>query len=183
MLNLLPQQNKAEIQKEYTLRKIVMTLVLLFVVLVASLLLLAPSYLLSKIREREATDQLTYTKDLLEQKFESENITKEMASAISYAQALRPFKKGTSPYEIIRIFENKPSSIKITQISYTAAMIAGDSPMPASISLEGKAENRESLTAFGKLIEGRSEFSAVNIPVSNFVKERDITFSMTVTLK
>ncbi len=184
MFNLLPHIHKEFIRKEYSMRRMIVWLTLVFVVLLISLVLLMPSYLLSRVRAGEAADELAHTKSLLEGALMPAEVTKEIAVAIGHAQELRPFKEGNSAYDIIKIFEIKPATIKLTSVSYSLPADVPDfAPAQPKIILKGIAPSRDSLTSFGKLIENREEFASVEIPVSSFVKETNIDFSMTVTLK
>ena len=76
-------------------------------------------------------------------------------------------------------FESKPPNIRIKNIVFDNER----DPEPATITLIGIATDRESLRSFGRLMEARTEFSTVDLPVSNFAKEKDIEFSMLVTIK
>lgn len=181
MLNILPQQQKNINQKEYTARRVAVGLGLVFAVSVISLALLAPSYFLVRVKAEVVRKELESTKKILDAKLPPKEIMSELTAAIRHAEALKPLREPVSISELIKIFEAKPSSIKITNIGYKEK--EDDASSRATLTLLGKAPDRESLTAFGRVLESRVEFEAVDLPVSNFVKEHDIDFSMTITLK
>lgn len=183
-MNLLPQEEKSLIKKEYALRRVVVWLGLLVSMLTISLALLVPSYVLSRFKASDIQAELDTSKQTLESQLLPPDVTNAIAGAAKNADSLKPFSDPLSAYNIIRIFENKPATIKISKISFSNF---GTDPagavQQANVLLRGKAADRESLTNFGKTLEARSEFASVNIPVSNFVRETNIDFTMTVSLK
>lgn len=178
MLNLLPQEQKVILKKEYANRRLIVWLGLVICVLTISLVLLAPSYFLTRIKAEEVRTQLESAKQSLDAEMPPAEIVAELEAAVRHADALKPLVKPQSLHELLQIFESKPNTIRITALSFR-----GGSNGKSIIELKGKAADRESLTGFGRALEGRTEFEMVDLPVSNFVKEKDIEFSMVVTLK
>ncbi len=177
MINILPAQQKITLKKEYALRRLTVALGMTSVALLISFLLLLPSYFLSQVRANIIKADLEHSKRILDTELQPEAVTNELSAAIRDAADLKPFVPPDSVSELIGIFERKPATISITSFSFQNQI---EQPV---IVLQGKAADRESLTAFGKSLEERVEFASVELPVSNFVKESNITFSMTVTLK
>lgn len=178
MLNLLPSQQKIAIQKEYSARRYIVAFGFVISVLAISLALLSPSYFSTRTRAKIAGDELKFVKQAIDAELPSAELVSELSAAVKHAEALKPLAKPVSVYELVRIFEGKPKTIKISDISFSDQ--TGDRPV---FTLRGMAQDRESLTAFGRTLESRVEFESVDLPISNFVKERDIDFSMTIALK
>lgn len=178
MLNLLPQQQKILLQKEYFRRRMIVLLGSIALALVISLVLLSPLYFLTRSRAEETKRELESAKRALDAELPPKEIMAELQTAVHNAEALKPLTKSLSVYELVKIFEARPKTIRIEGISFLEQ--AEGRP---TITVNGRAENRDSLTAFGRVLESRVEFATVNLPVSNFVKEKDINFSMTITLK
>lgn len=179
MLNLLPKEQKNVLRKEYTNRLVVVWLGAIIAVLVISLVLLAPSYFLTKVRANEATAELENAKQILAAKLPPSDVVSAVQSAVRSADALRPLTKPQSVFELIKIFEIKPAGVTLSSISFDEATDLG----PAKMIVQGRAADREKLTMFSRSLESRVEFASVDVPVSNFVREKDIYFSMTITLK
>lgn len=178
MLNLLPQQEKNTLKKEYSSRRIIVWLGAVCAVLLVSLVLLIPSYFLTKMRASTTETELAQAKSSLDAQMPSKEIVDQLQAAVRHAEILKPLTKPMSVYDLMKIFESKPREIKITSISF----LQNDTGRP-TISLGGRAVDRESLTSFARTLEARVEFATVDLPVSNFVKEKNIDFSMTITLK
>lgn len=178
MINIVPEQQKEVLKKEYEYRRAVVFCGLVIFILMVSLILLIPSYFLTNIRAKEVSVELEKSKQALNEELPPEDVMKELAVAVHHANDLKPFTKPVSVYDLMRIFESKPAAITITQIAFTDRT----SGQP-QISLSGRAQDRESLTAFGRALESRVEFARVDLPVSNFAKESNIDFSMNITTK
>ena len=60
----------------------------------------------------------------------------------------------------------------------TSFQISYDGSALAAVSIEGKAETRNDLVTFQKIIEGDSDFSEVEVPISDLAPASHIQFSM-----
>ncbi|NIR48449.1 PilN domain-containing protein, partial [candidate division KSB1 bacterium] len=49
------------------------------------------------------------------------------------------------------------------------------------VSINGTARDRAALSAFARELENEPRFANIDLPISNFVKETDIDFSLTLT--
>jgi hypothetical protein len=181
MLNLTTSEQKNTLRKEYATRQVVVWLGMFVVVLAISIVLLSPSYFLARIRAEAAKVELETAKRTLDAKLPPAEMVSEIQAAVRTAQDLRPLTAPRSVYELIKIFESNPQEIKINSIAFVEK--TPDGLRPAVVTVEGWALDRESLTLFGRTLENRVEFASVDLPVSNFVKERNIDFVMTITLK
>lgn len=179
MLNLIPFEQKKRLEKEYKNRKFIMWSTHVVVVLAVSIILLVPSYFLSRTKAGEVKNELDHVRRVLDTELQPSEVTQELIEASRNAQDLKPLVQKNSIYSLIKIFESKPANIRIKNIVFDNER----DPEPATITLTGIATDRESLRSFGRLMEARTEFSTVDLPVSNFAKEKDIEFSMLVTIK
>lgn len=179
MLNILPQQQKNILKKEYSLRRIVVCLSFVVFALFISVTLLVPSYFSFYVRSNQAEINLAQAKADLSTDLQNDELTSELSTAIKHAVDLRPLVESTSVYDLVRLFESRPPAIKITNINFIN-MTADTRPI---INIRGMADDRDSLRAFAAALEGRVEFENVDLPVSNFVKEKDINFSLSVGVK
>jgi len=178
MLNLLPQEQKKILKKEYSSRRLAVWLGSVVCVLAISLVLLSPSYFLTKIKAGEVRIELENTKRALDAELPPQEIVTELVAAVSHAEALKPLRKPLSVYDLVKIFESKPATIRIFDIAFQEQVAT-----QPTITVIGEALDRESLIAFGQALESRVEFATVDLPVSNFVEEKNINFSMTIMLK
>lgn len=178
MINILPEQQKSVLKKEYEYRRAVVFFGLVTFALVVSLILLFPSYFLTNMRAQEVSAQLEKVRTDLNSQLPPGEIVDGLISAARHAQDLKPFSQSLSIYDLIKILESRPDSIKINQITFSDKAEVGP-----EISVSGLARDRESLIGFGRVLEERVEFESVDIPVSNFVKETNIEFSLRIDVK
>jgi hypothetical protein len=177
MANLLPKKEQNALKREYSLRRFDVILFLVCVVLAVSLILLFPSYILSKVRATNVSAELEIVKKATNAANPTDDLTLRLREAKEKAVTLQVFEKNLSVYDLIHTFETKSPSIKLKDISYTRGI---DDVL---ITIQGRAGDRESLTTFQKQIKAYPNFSRVDLPISNFAKDKDIDFTMKITVK
>lgn len=177
MINLLPDAYKKTLDREHWLRIIATNCLFFCYVAVISLVLFFPSYILTKVR----VDEAHMKNDTLQaQQGSVHDVTKtiqDLAAAAQKAREISPRLTTTSLHDLLGVLVDKPTGIRITEISYTNRTDTNQ------MVFVGKARTRESLTAFNKFLSARPEFSHVDIPISNFAKDSNFEFSATVTIK
>jgi hypothetical protein len=180
MINLLPEEDKILIKNENLRRFIAVSGVLFFSLLCAAVILFTPSYLLVESQEKNFEKQLL----LIKESFERENIDQIESSArdlnsqlASYAKQEELFVGASSLF--LEIIGKKPPLIRLDNFSYT---ISDKEGKPDKISLRGFSSDRESLVSFTKKLEQSGLFSKVGSPLSNFLKEKNINFSLNLEL-
>lgn len=176
MINLLPENNKKQLLTEYHYRVIVVALIAVIAVIIIGITLLVPSYVLSSLQQEASRQTIAGAnstnvaehKKLLDQL----NAIKRTLKAIDEPQhmPLAPTVFFTT------IVNDKLSAITITSFNYTL----GDK---STASIVGHANTREDLQAFAEKLKNDPTFSAVNLPISIFAKDKDLSFTITLTLK
>jgi hypothetical protein len=71
----------------------------------------------------------------------------------------------------------KTNSIKINQFSFSP-----NSTSTETINLQGVSATRDSLVNFKKSLDESGLFKSIDLPVSNFTKDKNISFNMTLTV-
>lgn len=172
MFNLLPEEQKKSVHREYRLRLV--TLAIFFLGLGGAIVfvILAPSFFVVDLKNSSLVDQQT--------KLEKENPEllniKELESEIAQQKnklKIISFENEISPSVMIeKILFDLVSGVTINSISLERK------EDHVRISLRGHASKRDFLLAFSKKIEGENMFSEINLPVSDLAKDRDIDFSL-----
>lgn len=177
MFNLLPENLKDEIRKEYKLRRLTVILVFVLAVQASFLIFLFPTWLISVYKEKEIVSQ-------------SEQMAKFLADS-NVAPATNVIKSLNSKLNVINsaleypafvplmdtVIGQKTKSITLKQFSYTSKDSAS-----AELSIGGTSATRESLVAFVKSLEDTKAFKKVDLPISNLAKDKDIVFTITLTI-
>jgi hypothetical protein len=84
-------------------------------------------------------------------------------------------KTKTLASEMLKLVIEKKGTVRIEGLGYKEG--------GKSVVIKGTAQDRASLIAFSKALESSGEFSAIDLPVSTLLPEKDITFSITATSK
>jgi len=175
MLNILPTTEKKKILLEYRLRlAVVFTLALGFIV-IASLVLLFPAYLLAVSKFKASENQVV----ALEKKYGSSAQEKEISAQIREINnkiillSSGDTSKRLSPTEAItNILNLKGELIKIYTFAYESTA------SKERIVLTGVARDRDSLANFFETLKKSPTFTSVTMPISSYVRSENIDFSV-----
>ncbi|HEY4490261.1 MAG TPA: hypothetical protein VJC12_03350 [Candidatus Paceibacterota bacterium] len=175
MFNLLPDEDKKKVLNEYSLRRIAITLLFLFVSGLIALIAIFPSKLLSESKSRSIEKEVSFSKT-------SETLVEETALSARVSEikskliALKGDELTTKVNLIDRIVNKRDSRIQIISFTYNS----GDDKSSGSIVLYGVAQDREALLNFLKNLKTEELFKDANLPVSNFTKERNLDFTIEI---
>lgn len=178
MFNLLPDNLKKKIKTEYSLRRLIVVIFSVVFVQVVCLVFLFPSWLISSYKEDDIISQT-------EEMSKSELLSSASSTAsdiISINSKLNAIDSSLSYLTIIPyingIISNKTGDIHISDFTYTS-----NSSTTGTITLNGVSLTRESLVGFVKSLEGSDLFKSVDLPISNFAKDRNINFSININIE
>lgn len=187
MIDLLPTSEKIAIRKEYHLRVLTVcfaTLSLVLLVLVASFL---PTYLytLSRYEAFLTESESDETQSRISQ-------MKEMETTVGDTnKKIEALKGGAATMRVkdvvFEILESKSHGLVVTAISYdfggnVSKKGKEDIINPATININGKASDRATLLAFKDALSQKKEFGTIDLPISNLVKDTDISFSINLSV-
>ncbi|MCK5095767.1 MAG: hypothetical protein KAR24_00220 [Candidatus Pacebacteria bacterium] len=176
MANLLPQNTKKKVYREYTLRAMIIALIAVASVGVVASVLLVPTYVLldSKLEGLN----IAYRSDTDEQKDTDEDY-KTSISRIEARLAVVQQDTDTKkiPYEIMaRLFEIKPDTITLSKISYARAS--------NKLMVKGSADTRKELDRFIKRIGQEDMFVPLeSYPYENLSVKKDVPFDFSIQLR
>ncbi len=177
MTNLLPQSEQSLIKKEYKYRRLVVMILLLVGAVVVSSGFLFPSLILSNIKLSTISDAAEKARISNEQQTKDSSSGAVLKTTENKLALLKSKDSETAfTYLVDLITENKSPDIRIKDISYERSDDGN-----GKIVVSGLSKNRESLTVFSNQMQAISIFKAVDLPVSNFAKDKDISFSMQIS--
>ncbi len=169
MFNLLLPGDKATIYKEYVLRLTVVILLGLFSTLMAGAIFLLPSYIWLRISEKEILDKKTGS----EQAHVADPHLNEVLAEAKLKMSGLHATEATSVIDLINgIVEARGTGIKLSGIDF--ASVDGK----INFHISGVSATRDSLVAFSKRLQANPLYITVDVPISNFVKDRNIAFSL-----
>lgn len=171
MYKLLPDRAKERVRREYLLRRLVVLLSAFILILLVFMVSLFPSYIFSKVRQKEVAEG---TKNMIGRQEEGKGIWDDWLMNINLKlKVLAPKLDVDRPSTLMtQVIEERVSGIKIN--SFTWLKSEGRS----ELSVVGVASNRQALLAFENKLNRSEKFLAVTLPVSNLAKDRDISFEL-----
>lgn len=173
MFELLPENQKKTLKKDYFFRLAIVILVSVLMLGILSFVFLLPSYFLSVVKEKAVSREF----DLA---VEGKNIQKEQELQLS-------IKKSKEMLDILKIEESSVSIkdliFKIVEKKNSGIVIDGFSVNLSKnnkyeILVNGTAQKRDNLKTFAENLRTSKEFNSVDLPISNFAKIADIDFSI-----
>lgn len=177
LTNLLPRERHRTLRREYFWRLAVVAAVLGIVLIAAAAILLLPTYLYLSNEVQSRTSRLSAVSTALASSDEAELL--ERLNALSQDTATLA-KLGTAPSASAVVSEvlaiSRPG-ITLSNISYTPAV--GNTA--ASMVISGLAATRDALRNYQLALQGTSFAQGVDLPVSAYAKDSNISFGITIT--
>lgn len=175
MFTLLPETEKKGILREYHMRRAIIAFFFLFALGCVTFIFLIPSHLLSSSRSREILGRVEAVQKSTIVADADEIESKLLATNLK----LQIFKGGGMERGVSGAFEKvlsyKTASIRIHKVEFRHGEKEGD-----EIVLSGIAQNRDALSVFVRALEGEPAFSRVIIPVSDFARDLNANFTITI---
>jgi Tfp pilus assembly protein PilN len=178
MINLIPNTEKKKLNKDFYLRFIALSFLMLGISVSIASILLLPSYVYSVLLNNNINAKLASQEKETAVSSDSDTLLtiRDLKSKLSLMESLEN-EDVFSNRIINEIILKKMPNIKITGISYT------NDSQGENIDLEGIAPSREALLLFERTLEDDSAFSKVNLPISNFIKGSNIKFNLSLVPK
>ena len=176
MRNLLSQQDKKTLSREYKLRMTIASMILIFFTMLIAAALLLPSYIVSDYKQKTTHTHSEIIKKSIEAREKSVsntilNDTKTKLQLLSLDIVKKSLKEGFET-----IVDKKTEGVKIRELFYEKK-----SEDSGEILILGEASGREELLQFRRNLEKEEIFLSVVLPVSNLASDTDIDFSINVT--
>lgn len=176
MFNLLPENEKRNILREYNFRRAIVLTAFLFALGVIACVSLFPSFLLSsaKIIEEEAQLASIKKSDTFQ---EADRLNASLIETNLKIQSLKPLNNEQYIVDVIgTVIAKKNDAIRINGFLFKR----GNGKDTGSLTVSGLTRDRESLSAFVRELEKEPLFTKVVLPISNFTKDRNAEFSIQI---
>lgn len=175
MFKLITEEKQKLIRKEYLLRRTIIMVAAFAAVLIVGIVGLFPSYILSNSRYSEVLSRTEILKTSQTQS-ERNELLEWLKSTTNKLVFLSPSLDTDRPVEIFKNFLNEDRlGIKITSLSWKK------NGEKITVIISGVASDRQKLLNFEQEINSSGEFSKFSLPVSQYAKEKDIDFQITVS--
>lgn len=178
MINLIPPSAKKSIKVEYWVRVLTVWLMVWAFALICSAAIMFPAYTLVDaqvdVYERNANEISSEVNDY-------KIVSKELVQSSQQAKIIIDEEYVESFSDYLDLFEGLQSEdIVLSQISLDRETKENITLEPIKVS--GTASDRKSLAAFRDRLLAHPKFDAVDLPISNLARDKDIQFAITVTI-
>ena len=176
VLNVLPEEEKKSIRREYLLRLMTIFFNLLALVGVLAVLMLVPSYLMSVSKE-----------NFVEKQLEDFNISNPEITTSNIDDSINEINKklvyltkmNLNPNVSDRVFgwilDNKPKEITFSQMLYSKRTDGS-----LVLEIHGVAKDRVALRDFKTILDNNKDYKEVNLPISNFLEKTNLAFTISI---
>ncbi len=179
MANLITVKQKKIIKHEYYIRLISAGIFLISILGLFILAYVLPYYIYVKHSYLATIEQFENT--ILAENTENtgESMSRLVKKTLEEIKAVELYFKNTlSPTDYLKIIiENKNSAIKINKISFNL-----NKNNTGQFFITGISQNREGLVNFIEDLNITKSFTSVESPVSDFAKDRDINFTLSINI-
>ncbi len=159
------------------MRRIILILIFIIFAQLSFLVFILPSWLNTFYKEKDTVSQT----EKVNRSISALNASSTRANVRDINQKL-VLIDGALDYQkflpvVDVILSKKTNSIVIEQFAYKS-----NSATTSSVIIQGVSATRESLSAFIKSLQDSGSFKKIDSPISNFAKDRNIEFSIGITL-
>lgn len=172
IFKLLTEEEKQKVVHKYAMHRAVVMLSAFIFVLVAGIIGLLPSYVLSNARQNEALarTRIVNSPGQIDNELALQAWLKETNQKL---QVLSPALDTDRPSSFVeRVLNQKVVDVRVTGFSWTRVKDK------ITLSVNGIALDRQALITFEDKINSSGYFSEVALPISNLAKDRDIDFQI-----
>ena len=175
MINLIPYNEKVRLVSAYQKRFAAVFLCFTAATLFIGTILLIPTYRLAMEKTTEINKSIKIAQTLSASRAEGnpEFAVKEVQKKLDLFASQK--KKAAWTQLVASIVADRPEGMQLSGFTYLAGK--------RSIEIRGRASDRDALLDFVRALEKEIAFEKVTVPVSSFVKERDLDFSIEIMVK
>lgn len=181
MINLIPPVAKKIVKKEYWLRVATILALSLSLAFFGVVALLTPTYVLVTSLNQALVSQF----DSAQAEYETfTTLNRETVAQNNFLNSMASETPSSPNFsEQIDLLDRLGAGIVVvTQYDFVTEKDVEAKTSNRIIEIIGEARERSGLIQFKESLEAHEQFTSVELPISNLAKEKDITFSMTLTL-
>jgi hypothetical protein len=180
-MNILPQYQKDEIKKGYKMRIFITSLWAAFFALILSSIFLVPVYIIAASKLHEISEQENINSKASKEQTDVLNVPsmvdRKAELVIQNADSVSKASR------VIKIINARNYGVAVNKISYEEEAKKNKNGMSCyKVAILGYAPDRESLISFEKTISQIDFVKNTSVPVGNFAKDKDISFTMTINI-
>lgn len=175
MINLLPPKEKLQLKSDYRRRQAATATLLAFGFALISLVFLLAINFSIFFQHQSIVALLGSLKNTTrkDQSAAAQTLVKKLNQEFSFFPTT---SWGKASDLISGVVAARPRGVTITKWSYGRGT-------PSTLTILGQADTRDELLAFLDNLKKSDQFTAVNSPISNLIKNRNVPFTLGLTIK
>ena len=179
MINVLPENEKLIVSKEYKFRLLTVVFFMIAIFVITSTVLLVPNYVFSKNKHATLKRQIE-SLNQIDGVDAGNSLSSIVADINKNLDLLNTVPQNISVIENILspVLKSKGPGIKISKLNYTISI-----DNKRTLEVAGKSTDRAALKNLEESLKKYPTIEKVDLPVSNFSKRTNINFFLTVTFK
>lgn len=178
-MNLLPKEKKDILKKGLKLRFLTVLLHVSTVAFLIGLIMLLPAYfLVSSHLDALALEAGNESETGKNAEQDILGLPAELNGKLQFFQSNTADEGVTG--SLSKIIGLLPVGVRLDNISFTRRL--SDTGSGKAILISGISADRDSLLKFGNALKESREFASVEVPVSSFTKERNLDFSINISI-
>lgn len=175
MINLIPTPAKKSIVKEYWVRVLSVWMIVWAFALLCGISLILPTYVLINsqvsVYEVSAAEATKKVEDY-------RNASRVLIDSSQQAGVVVTENRQLAISSLVELFR----SLQGNTVQISGIEIIRNEEGVEPVRLDGIATDRQSLASFRDRLQEQEAVSVVDLPISNLARDRDIQFSMTITM-
>lgn len=181
MTNLLPLIKKKAIAKIYRLRLTSATFLMMASVVIVAIVLLLPTFFVVETEKKSVNQQL----EGLVPNGEQEEVLDTDEVIDEAQQKLSILTTGVGSYQNVSYIHEvligyRTDNVNFTRFSYDSQVTVDE--YVGKITVNGRATDRKSLEKFVESLDRDPLFTDIDDPISNYIDEKDLSFSIIVNI-
>ncbi len=177
MFNILPEIFRKGIKTDYQLRRLLIILIFVFIVQFSFLVFIFPSWITSYNKEKDITSQM----EEINKSSSYQDADPVYSTIESTNFKLKIINTNLQYFNIVPliklILSNKIPGVSVGELSFVSS-----GAKSSTISLKGISVSRDLLILYKDALEKTKVFSRVDLPISNLAKDKNLIFTIDLTV-
>jgi hypothetical protein len=180
MANLITEKQKKEIRTDYIVRLSAVSLLILSLLGIFLLAYIIPYYISLAKKDIIVAEQFEKIINVENKENTGESVLSEVTMTLEQIKAIELYSQDTFvplPY-IDEIIDSTNPGVRINNISFSII-----EETQGQFLVNGISKDRESLVDFIEDLKSKTIFTQVESPVSDFAKDKDVSFSIKINIE
>jgi hypothetical protein len=181
MFNLLPEKQKKEIKKQYRTRRFVITLAFFSLVVIAGLIFIIPSYILTNYKVKDIEVEISNVQEQLEEK-NKDLLNEELDQLKEKIEQISERGERAQFHDLLqKALASKPKGVHVNGVLVKVES-EGEDGFVYRVQLTGVSDARDDIVTYTDTLERTGLYGKVNIPIESLASQYDTNFDINLII-